>query len=129
MTTTSIGAESVPMSDETRGHAIKRRRLAHGISSVRKFAELTNVSRDAVTAAEAGDASDATYERLESWLDRFDEETGSDDIPGDDMVEFRLSGNFGVDVVVKGPVTNLAELENSVEKLLRRMQQPDAQTD
>lgn len=109
------------MSDETRGHAIKKRRLEHGIKSVRKFAEQTGVSREAITAAEEGSASDATYERLESWLDGFDEETGSDDVIRDDAVEFRLSGNFGVDVVVKGPVANLSELERSVGNLLREM--------
>ena len=109
------------MSAETRGHAIKERRLRHGIKSVRQFAERSGVSRDAVTAAEAGLASPDTYDRLEAWLTAFEEETGTD-VPQDPgVVTFRITGNLGVQVAVSGPVENLAELEAAVERLIRGM--------
>jgi len=117
----AVTAQSVPMSNETRGKALRERRIARGIKSVRKFAEVTGVSRDAVTAAEEGTASAGTYERLEAWLDSFDEETGHDVAEPPGPVRFRLSGNFGVEVVVEGPVENIAELEASVARLIQRM--------
>lgn len=119
-------AESLPMSTETRGHAIKARRLALGIKSLREFAERTGVDRQAITRAEAGAGSESTYERLEAWLSRFEEETGHDEPAGDDYIEYRLSGVFGVDsIVVKGPVRDAAELERSVARLVRELREKD----
>lgn len=118
---------SVPVSDETRGHAIKRRRLALGMS-VNALAKKVEMDRATLTAAEAGDprTTDLTYTRVENWLTDFEAEIGAaDPSPSDDLVEFRLSGNFGVDVVVKGPVANLAELEGSIARLLREMRDQD----
>jgi len=113
------------MSDETRGHSIKARRLALGIKSLREFAERTGVDRQAVTKAESGHGSESTYERLEAWLDRFEEETGND-VPGDDYIEFRLSGVFGVDsIVARAPVKNVAELEQSIARLVRELRDRD----
>lgn len=115
-----------PVINETRGKAIKRRRLHHGIKSLREFSEKTGVSREALTAAESDEASEATYERLEAWLDRFEEEI--EDVNADresDVIEFRIAGNFGVDVVVKGPASRLEEIEVAVEKLVRAAQQSE----
>ena len=109
------------MSDETRGHAIKDRRMRRGIKSRRAFADATGVSREAITAAEEGRASEGTYDRLEAWLDAFDAETGNDVPEAPGPVRFRLSGNFGVEVIVEGPVENITELEASVERLIRHM--------
>lgn len=109
--------------DVSRGRQIKRRRLAHGIKSARQFADRAGVSRNAVTAAEAGTASEGTLERLEAWLDNFDVETGNDE-PEDDYIEFRISGNFGVSATVKGPIANRLEVEESARRLIRDMQAP-----
>lgn len=108
------------MSAETRGHAIKERRLRLGIKSVRELARQSGVDRGAVTAAEAGTASIDTYDLLEAWLDAFEEETGSD-VPERGVVTWRVTGNFGVAVALSGPVENLAELEASIERLVRSM--------
>lgn len=123
MLTISERAQSVPMSDETRGHAIKARRLAYGIKSERAFSEATKVDRRAIARAEAGEASEGTYERLEAWLDAFGEETGADEPENPHVVTFKLSGNFGVDVAVSGPVENLSDLEATVQRLIREMGQ------
>lgn len=146
MKQTQLGVELMPvtdgnppMSNEARGHAIKRRRLAAGINSLREFAEATGLSRQTIARAEEGDhrTTDSTYARLEVWLDRFDTETTSEaehatkaaaGVPGVDVdahtgsVTFRLAGNFGVDVTVEGPVSNMAELQASVAALLKQMQ-------
>lgn len=108
--------------DEKRGERIRQRRMAHGIKSLREFAERSGVSRDAVTAAETGSASQATYERLEAWLDRFEHEVGADDHHEDDQVEFKISGNFGVNVTIRGPVADLTRLEVAAAHLLREIQ-------
>lgn len=115
------------MSDETRGHSIKQRREALGIFADREFERATSrvgvrVPRSSIAKAEAGQASDLIYSRLEMALDRLEEETGQNDAePESKHVTFRISGNFGVDVVVDGPVENIEELEESVAKLIREM--------
>ncbi|QZY29789.1 helix-turn-helix transcriptional regulator [Nocardioides coralli] len=99
--------------------AIKRRRIGLGLKSVREFAERSGVSREAVTAAERGMASQRTYERLEAWLESAERERGT--ARDDNVVEFRLTGEAGIDVVVRGPVTDMSELEATVTRLIREM--------
>ena len=108
---------------ETRGSRIRQRRLANGLS-VNQLHKESGVSREAIAAAEDDEASDLTYSKLEKWLDNFDQETGSETPPADTaprVVTFTVSGNFGVDVVVSGPVDNIDELRQTVEKLMRGM--------
>lgn len=118
------------MSNEARGHAIKRRREALGVFSAREMEDATarvdrKVPYASVLKAERGVAADRIYDRLEAALDLLEERTSAPSPSGpaeaDEFVEFRLSGNFGVDVVVKGPVSDLAALEASVARLLREM--------
>lgn len=115
-------AEFPRVSDERRGDAIRNRRLAHGIRSVREFAEASGVSRNAVTAAEEGRASEGTYLRLEAWLDAFDHETGSDVPPSSnhaETIEFVVEGDFGVKVTVRGPITNREDLQAAAAEIVR----------
>lgn len=112
-----------------RGAAIQRRLDALGISD-REFHEQTGVDRKTLRKAVAGNANTrtTTYSAIESALDKLEAKmnpprTLEPDEQG--LVTFRLTGNFGVDVTVKGPVTDLDALEASVEKLLRRMRQDD----
>ena len=121
---TRHGAEDSPSVDSQweRGQAIQRRRLAAGIKSLREFADATGVSRNAITAAEDGHGSKATYERLEAWLDRFDEETGADE-PSFEQIEFTVEGDFGVKVTVKGPIKDRAALEDSVANIIRSIRE------
>jgi transcriptional regulator with XRE-family HTH domain len=107
--------------------------MALGIKSYDEFAKATGVSRGAITRAETGDpaATEATYLRLETWLDRYEHETSSDAVEAaeaaarqdgeEHTVEYRLSGDFGVDLLVKGPVSNIAEMEASIGRLLDKM--------
>lgn len=146
MRTVGLGAESGPM-DHTedrrqRGVRLQARREALGMSvraleswmaeNGERIGIAGPVTRQTITKAEAGDPSTTTqtYSRIEAWLSAIETEMGSErealtpDSASDragNLVTFKLSGNFGVDVVVEGPVTNLPELERAVEKLLRGM--------
>ena len=105
---------------ETRGEAIRRRRMSHGIRSVREFAEQTGLARETVTRAEHGEASEGTYQRLEAWLDAFEHEIGADEPaegPSIEQITFTVEGDFGVKVTVQGPIRDRAELEESVAKI------------
>lgn len=107
-----------------RGQRIKRRRLAVGIKSLREFAKATGVARNAITAAEDGHGSKGTYERLEAWLDDFDEETGADvpDVASGRIVTFEVQGIYGVGKVsVAGPVEDAAELEERFARIVDRL--------
>ena len=106
------------MSDETRGHAIKDRRLALGIKSVREFAEATGIDRQALSKAEAGQGSSATYDRAEAWLSRMEEETGHD-VPPSEPLRFTFHDVYGIgELIVEGPVDRPDELVASITKLL-----------
>lgn len=128
---TSERARFQPVANEERGRLLRERRIRAGIKSIRAFVEATKrydmpVSREAITAAEEGRASDTTYDRLDAFLARWEEETGhdEDEMKPDEagLVTFRVHGNFGVDVVVQGPVGDADEIERVVEKLIRGMQ-------
>lgn len=120
---------SVPMSGETRGHAIKQRMDAIGIST-RELADRIGMDRKTIARViEGGEGTrPTTYSALEVALDRLEEELGMDAdtaSPKAGVVEFRVSGNFGVDVVVNGPVENIAELRAAVADLIREMHESE----
>lgn len=109
------------MTFEERGAEIQRRRLAHGLRSLREFAERAGVSREAITNAEKGVASEGTYLRLEAWLDAYDHELGEDEpMSGIEQLEFLIEGE-GVSVTVKGPVSDREALEASVANIIRNI--------
>lgn len=108
------------------GQGIKKRRTRLGMS-VKALAEAARIDRGRLAAIERGDNNvrPTTLGAVESALDRLEREMGMDDgegVEGDDAVEFRVAGNFGVDVVVKGPVRDLEALEASVARLVQQMQ-------
>lgn len=112
------------VSNENPGDRIRRRRTALGMT-VKALAEKAGVDRGRLADIERGaQAREATIGAIEAALDDFESETGHDE-PGEGLVTFRLSGNFGVDVVVQGPVGNLDELERSVARLVQSMKKDD----
>ena len=115
------------VTDSERGQRIQARLDALGMTA-RQFQERTSISRDTLRKAVAGEASvrPNTYDLIESKLDQFERQAegfeglkASD--PSEDLVEFELSGNFGVRVVVKGPIRDAEALEASVARLIREM--------
>ena len=106
------------MSDETRGHGLKARRLALGIKSLREFAGASGISREALTAAEKGQGSGGTYDRAEAWLSGMEEETGHDE-PSSEPLRFTFHDVYGIgELIVEGPVDRPDELVAAVAKLL-----------
>ena len=126
MNASRAGLATVTIDNAERAKALTRQMNALGLSG-RELATQSGVARGTVSKALEGKAARGTYERLEKFLSDLDREMTSDapkseaDEPNNGLVEFRLSGNFGVDVVVRGPVSDLAELEASVGRLLSQM--------
>lgn len=132
------------MDSKQRGLEIKRRRLLAGITTPSEFADAVGIDRGTVKRAENGDARESTLDRLEAWLDQFEHETSSDredaeraarqvgaatekpDLaPG--LIEFELTGNFGVRVVARAHAGNSAELEEAVERIVDHMRRPQGE--
>lgn len=92
--------------------------------SVRQLAKEADVDRNRLAALESGDphVRETTVSKVDAALTRLEQEMGMDDAPRDGVVEFRVSGSFGVDIVVRGPVRDLDALEASVNRILSRMQ-------
>lgn len=121
-----------------RGAQIARRRKSYGLSG-RKLAELAG-GMDPQTLRRAEEDHDSTTEmtfiRLERALDAWEHRISSEaeevaasvlDDGGERLVEFRVSGNFGVDVIVRGPVSDIEKLEASVAHIIARVQKDEAQ--
>jgi len=113
------------MSDETRGHGIKARRLAMGIKSVREFAEASGIDRAALGKAEKGVGTEATIERAEAWLDRMEAETGHDE-PGPEPIRLTFHDVFGIgEIIAEGPADRPDELVEAVAKLFAQIRDKD----
>lgn len=118
--------------EQHRGRRIAERREALGLS-VSELARHAHLDRGTLTNVEADrpKVRPATYGAVEAALSKLEEEMGMDDGPSpvadSEMVEFHISGNFGVDVVVKGPLREVDQLEASVSRLLAKMQQQRAE--
>lgn len=123
------GTEAMPtrvfIVEETPGQRIKRRREALGLDVI-DLAQQAKVDRGQLARIEAGEVQrprHSTIHAIESALDRLEVEMGGPyDSPEPRQVTFRIQGNFGVDVVVQGPVDDADELERVVERLILGMQ-------
>ena len=116
----------VSSDEESRGAAIERRLNALDVG-FREFEDKSGINRKTLKRAIEDDPTvrPNTYELIESWLDRTEAANSPvEEGDGGDIVEFRLTGNFGVDVVVKGPIRDQRALEESVARLLREMRGP-----
>jgi DNA-binding XRE family transcriptional regulator len=98
-----------------------------------QLAEEAGVSRDTVRHVEQDRAGKTSRRRVGEALTRLEFEargeaaagatgaTVAGERPEPHLIEFEVTGDFGVRVVVKGPVDNAAELEASVARLIRDM--------
>lgn len=124
-----LTAESVPMSAETRGHAIKKRMEDLELGPVRLAAE-AGLNRKTVARALEGSASERSFRDLEDALSRLERRIDGPSIEaepvprqsgnGDDKIVFRLTGLYGADeVIIEAPRDMIAEAEAAVARLLR----------
>jgi DNA-binding Xre family transcriptional regulator len=127
-----------PVDRLTRGRALKQRMIEHKMNPSRLAKEF-GVSRTNVYAIFNGTAGEIAYDQMEAWFARLDAKVGADVpaelAPGEvsepvqhDHVTIRLTGNFGVDATVEGPVEDIDALKQAAKELLREMQQ-DAKSD
>lgn len=113
-------ADLATMGDGDRGAAIQARLDLLGISD-REFQRETGINRKTLGRAIANEQSvkDSTYTAIEAELARLEQRVAG--APAGELVTFRLSGNFGVEVTVQGPVSDMEALEAAVERLIRKM--------
>lgn len=110
---------------EESGDGIRKRRERLGLSRTR-LAEMAHVDRDTLTKLEEGltKARGTTVAAILRVLDELEEETGmADPHPnnGGGVVRFEVKGVYGAEsLVIEGPVENIAELQEAVDRLLRR---------
>lgn len=99
--------------------------------SLNGLAKLSGVTRQTIVKAEADDdkVTELTFSRLERALDDFEDETEITNVEtlpngnGGNLVKFTIHGVYGAaEVIVEGPVENMAELQAAVDKLLRGQQ-------
>lgn len=96
-----------------------------------QLAEEADLNRDTISAVENGKGSAHSRRKVAEALTRLEEEGGTlppiapapepESSQEPHMIEFEVSGDFGVRVVVKGPIENAADLEASVARLIRDM--------
>jgi DNA-binding XRE family transcriptional regulator len=94
-----------------------------------ELAEEAGVDRDTVRAVEKGGGRIDSRRKIDEALTRAEDEAGLRVVEpvappngGEpQLMEFEVTGDFGVRVVVKGPVANARELEESVSRLIRDM--------
>lgn len=115
---------------------VRSRRIRLGLS-IKQLAEEAGVAEDTLGDGEAGrrELRPATWGKVNLALDRLEAEAGVNapprvvaeeriaGAPEKPVVRYKIGGNFGVSVVLEGPVENIAELEASAARLIAGMQQ------
>lgn len=115
--------------DIDRGASIQRRLNALGISD-REFHEQTGIDRKTLRRAVAGQEKvrPSTYAAIEAALDKLEAKVGGGPVaaapvvqPASDFIEFDITGDFGVHLVVKGPVADADVLKRQVIEIIREI--------
>jgi len=122
--------ETLPAPDLTprkaRGRRQSQIRDQLGMSD-RLLEEKIGIPRQTIAKVLRGDETvrPKKFDEVERLILALDEEMGGPrekaEPSREDAVEFRISGNFGVDVVVRGPVSDMSEIEAAVTRLIREM--------
>lgn len=112
----------------TEGAAVTARRERLGME-IAELADEAQVNRDTLSDWEAGHTrpQSKTERKVLGTLARLEEEMGIDAPPavqpGAGVIRYVVQGVYGAEaLVVEGPVANIAELEASVDRIMRRIQ-------
>lgn len=121
-----------PVTNESRGEAIKGRRLDQGYETPTAFAKATGKDWETIERAEAGKARPSTYDFLEQWLAREEAEAampvgGTPDETAALKVELHgiySEGGIRIDDIIAsgGDPDEIAEM---VGKIFDRLKQGD----
>lgn len=121
LVTSSAGGE------DDRGAAIQRRIEALGVGD-REWHAMTGIARSTLHRAIRNDpgTKNSTYVAIEAYLDKLEARNAgrtvaipAPSLPPEGMIEFDITGDFGVHVVVKGPVTDAAEVRRQAMEIFR----------
>lgn len=111
-----------------RGRQIEQKIAGLGIGQ-REFQRETGVDRGTLVNAISGNPSvrESTLKKIEAALEKWDEEMSSerDDMPAPELVEIQYVVEGERAIIVRGPVSDLPELEESVARLIRRLDSRD----
>lgn len=112
---------------DTSGRTVRERRNRLGMSQA-ELGDEAGVNRDTIGALEKGEGVRySTVRAVSEALERLEAETAAP-VPEEDqdeahVMEFEVSGDFGVRVVVRGPVGDAEALEASVARLVRNIRE------
>jgi len=116
---------------DTEGSQVRARRERLGMG-IKDLAAEAGVSRDTLSDLESGtkDFRQATLFKVQRALDDLEREAGIDAPPQGEgpttnptLVRFEVKGVYGAEaLVVEGPIENIAELEEAVDRIMRRVQ-------
>lgn len=135
------GAQSAPMLTAGRRAQLRRHRLG---ATQTEVAEAASKNRDTVSAVEKDAASPSSERRVSEALDKMEDEAGlarwndnmappaerptgrdvQDEQP-QPVIEFDISGDFGVHVVVKGPISDADVLREQATALITQIRRKD----
>lgn len=109
--------------EDAQGADFKERRLALGLS-ISELAKRAGIDRGVLTKIEAGEPGrrDTSLGAVERALLDLEQATGMNDPDKPRVVRFVVRGVYGAEsLVVEGPVESIAELERSVDRIMRRL--------
>lgn len=96
-----------------------------------EIAAEAGVNRDTVSAVEHGRGSAPSRRKIDEALTRLEAESGKGPIAADEppapapeelhLIEYEVTGNFGVRFVVKGRIEDAREMEESIARLVRNV--------
>lgn len=127
---TAMYAEQSTVVRPTTGREIAARRERLGLR-IKDLAEHADVSRDTLSDWERGVRRPQyqTVDAVVAALERLEEEMGIDAPPASPeagtgrVVRFEVEGVYGAKaLVVEGPIEDIAELEDAVDRIMRRIQ-------
>jgi transcriptional regulator with XRE-family HTH domain len=117
------------------GEALRQRREAIGLD-IAQLAREAHVSRTTLHHLEDGKTkkpSTSVLKKLLDALDAAEAESGVTQVvpseaPNVEMIEFEVAGDFGVKVVVRGPVSEHETLRADVSEIIRSIREGDAKS-
>lgn len=124
--------ESLPVTEMVGQLTRRRERLGWSKS---RLAEAAGVDRATLAAIESGskDYRQDSLRKVTEALSAGEHELGIDapavEANGPELIEYEVTGDFGVRVVVRGPVANHEILAGDVARIIRSIQQGDPPAD
>lgn len=125
-------ADLAPVAEGSLGEEIRRRREAVGLDQSELAREAT-IGRTTLHNIETGvSGKPATLAKVLRALAAAEAESGvqvaSSEAPDVEMIEFEVAGDFGVKVVVRGPISEHETLRADVAEIIRSIREGTGKT-